>query len=403
MGATSFIAKKLRKHSTQKHTKAILDMGIASMSLCIAFITIALCILFGFKNEISQKVFGFGSHIQIRPYFTQNQDFSQQCISIDNEFIEKAKQKKDIKNIQAFATKGGLIKGEKESYGIIFKGVPDNYDTSFFANNILRGRMPNFETSITEILISEEIANKINLDTNSKARVYFIVDNKLRPRAFDVVGIYKTGLRQFDEMYAICNIKQIQRLNGWNENQVEGFDIELFNPENRYTVNEYLQDILPYETSSYTCDDLFPEIFGWLILVDANVIVLGIIITIVALISLIAILFISILERRMHIGIFKTLGASNSLVRNIFIRQTLYMLSKSMLIGNIVAVFICLIQKTTNFIKLDETIYFLKSVPISFPVVHIILADILIIAVAFVVLFITSNVLNKLEPIKNIK
>ncbi|MEG1717687.1 MAG: FtsX-like permease family protein [Bacteroidales bacterium] len=412
---STFIAHRWAFSVPLKHTRNILRMGIGSISLCIAVMITSLCILVGFKEEVSQKVFGFGSHLQIQPYLqdtlTQETAYS---IHTSKSLLHLLSQQKYIKHSQAFAQKGALIRGEEESYGVLFKGFPKHYDTSFFSKRLKAGRMPVFlgqvtsqedsvqkpKTMSSEILISEIIANKLGLKVGDKVRSYFTNGELLKARAFTVKGIYSTGLEKFDEAYILCDIAQIQRLNDWNTNQVDGFDLQLFQPKEREQNANALTEMLPYELSCYPCDLLFPEIFDWLALIDVNVWVLLIIMLIVTLISLVSVLFIYIIERRPQIGILKAQGAGNALIRRIFIKQTLFIMGKGILYGNVIALFLCFLQQKLHLLRLEESVYFLDSVPIKFPWLMILGVNVICLITAFLLLSLTSRILNRIHPAK---
>ena len=269
-------------------------MGIWSMGLCIAVMVVAICILVGFKQEISKKVFGFGSHVIIQPYWSGADGNT--YLVWDSSFQNFVLSNPQVQSAQPYAQKGALIRGKDESHGVFFKGLPTHYDTSFFAEKLTRGRMPRFQDSdqrpSNQVLVSESLANVLEVDTGSRLRAYFVHEGQLRPRSLQITGIYATGLESFDETYVLGDIGQIRQINGWKGNEAEGIDIQLKDPEKRFDVAYSLGSQLPYEYSCFPCDLLYPEIFDWLALIDTNVLVLMLIMLIVCLICLISILFI---------------------------------------------------------------------------------------------------------------
>lgn len=410
MNIADLIAKRWAFSTPLQHTRNILRMGMGSMGLCVAVMVVSLCILVGFKKEISEKVFGFGSHVVIQPYWSEDEEEGL-SIRLDSLLRTQILSYPQVASAQAYALKGALIKGTEESYGVFFKGLPSGYDTVFFAQKLLRGKMPAFGkngtgntgTSVTDrmsnrILISEFLAQKLQVDTGSRLRAFFVHKGSLRPRSFEIAGIYATGLEKFDATYILCDIAQIQRLNGWDSLQADGIDIRLHNPSLRFETARLLSGELPYEYSPFPCDLLFPEIFDWLALIDTNVLVLIIIMLIVCMICLASLLFILIIERKPHIGILKTLGASDRLIRQIFIRQTLTILGRAMLFGNGIALILCFLQKVGGFLQLDESVYFLDRVPVAFPWISILAINAVIASIAAVLLFFLSFFLNRTAP-----
>lgn len=399
MNLSAFIARKWATASPFRHSRRIVGMGVASIGLCVCVMVVALCILVGFKNEISHKVFGFGSHVVIQPYL--NEDGESLSVYWDSALRTTVFSTPGVVSAQAYAMKGALIRGTEESVGVFFKGLPTDYDTVFFARNLKRGKLPVFsdETDTRQpVLISEILAHKLKLDTGSRLRAYFVCEGELRPRAFTVCGIYATGLEKFDETCVLCDIRQIQKLNDWEPTQADGIDIRISDPDKRHQTAERLDPALPYRYVCFPCDRLFPEIFDWLNLIDANVWVLMIIMLIVCLICLISLLFILIIERSPHIGVLKSLGGSNRLVRRIFVQQTLIILGRGLLLGNAVALELCALQRFTGRIRLNEAVYYIDTVPVAFPWLYIILINVMIIACAYLLLWSISRILNRMSP-----
>ncbi len=223
----------------------------------------------------------------------------------------------------------------------------------------------------------------------------------MRPRSFTVCGIYRTGLEKFDEYYVFCDKKHLARINNLQTDDVEGVEIILYNPRNMEIVREELDEKLPYSLSCYTSRELYPEIFDWLVLIDTNVWVMLIIVLAVSLISIIAILFIHIADRSTQIMLLMSMGAGMPLIRAIFTRQTFFLLMKSLLYGNALAVIFCTLQHFTHFISLDSAVYFLDYIPVGFPIMLIIVLNIACIIMAYTLLSVCALVLRKIQWSKN--
>ena len=294
---------------------------------------------------------------------------------------------------------GCVDKGERGEFRRVFKGLPPNFDTSFFARKLLRGHLPDFreQAASQQVLVSELLARKLRVDTGQRLRAFFVHQGELRPRALTVCGIYATGLETFDASYVIGDISLVQQINAWDSTQADGVDVSLRNPDDRFRIAQILNQDLPYEYSSFPCDRLFPAIFDWLALVDTNVFVL-IVIMLIVCICLVSLLFILLIERRPHVGVLKTLGADNRLVRHIFILQTLTILGRSLLVGNAVALALCVLQKVSGVLRLDESVYFLDRVPIAFPWLSIVGINLLVMGLAALLLYALSFLINKTSP-----
>ncbi|MCM1169657.1 MAG: hypothetical protein NC324_06945 [Bacteroides sp.] len=413
----NLIAKRWAGASSLRHSRHIVRMGVVCIGLCICVMVVSACILTGFRQEVSEKVFGFGSHVVIQPYLPDNET-NEACINWNGELQETLDRLPGISSAQAYTLKGALVRGREQSHGVFYKGLPPDFDTSFFFSKLKRGHLPDFAhdpvfrpidsnrfwTKLSqEVLVSELLANKLNIDTGSRLRAYFACGERLRPRAFTVCGIYSTGLERFDETYIIGHIGHIQRLNNWNAQMSDGVDIRLENPEKRQWVAQLLQIELPYRYNSFVCDALFPEIFDWLVLVDANVWVLMVIMLIVCLICLVSLLFILMIERKAHVGILMALGGTPLLVRRIFVRQTLRILGRGLLWGNAAALILCALQKITGLIRLNESVYYIDRVPVAFPWLMILATNLLVIAAAYLLLITVSRILRRSHPHRTIK
>lgn len=394
MNLPFFIARRWTSAAPQKHTQRILRMGVACIAVCTAIMVLAVCILVGFKQGISQKVFGFGSHIQIQPYLI---DGSLPYLDLSDPAIARlTAEHPKIKRLDPFLYKEGLLKGEDASLGIFFKGLPPGYDTAFFARHLKAGRLPHFgDKPSNEILISEKTARTLHLQVGDKARTYFIAGEQLRPRAFTVTGIYKTGLSQFDATYILGDLRQIQRMEGLTENLVGGIDLQLRQPQARQAVCDQIAATLPYEWNCYPCDRLFPEIFDWLALIDVNVWVLMIILWTVALISLLSILFICMISRKPQAAMLRGMGMGSPALLRVFLLQAGLILGKGMLFGNLAGLSLALLQRLTHAVRLDEEIYFLSHVPVAFPWGLLVAINLVCIAVALLMLFLITRLFQK--------
>ncbi|MDR0619727.1 MAG: hypothetical protein LBG17_07520 [Bacteroidales bacterium] len=396
---SNFIASRWNASRAKK----IIRIGTASITLCFFVMTVSICILSGFKTSLSNKVFGFGSHLQITPYLFQNEEAGNNIniFKFDTNIQLLIEQNKNIKYFEPFLSQNGLLQGIEELFGVIFKGLSSNYNSEFFRSNLIKGVMPVYNDSVfsAQILISEKIANRLDLQIDERVKACFISgdssDSELRPRSFTISGIYRTGLEKFDEYYVFCDKKHLARINGLQNDDAESIEITLHNPADRFEVSEQLNSKLPYSLSSYTCDEIFPEIFDWLVLIDINVWVMLIIVLTVSLISIVAILFINVANRYEHSLLLVSLGARMSLIRAIFTQQTFFLLLKSMFYGNALALLLCALQYFTHFISLDSTVYFLDYVPTGFPIELLLALNAVSIIIAYVLLIICSLVIKK--------
>lgn len=391
--------------NSKKFTQPIIKISIAAIALGITVMIIALSIVSGFQREIRNKVIGFGGHIQITKYDSQN-TYEATPIDKNQAFYPSLDTVEGIKHIQIFATKAGIIKTNEDIYGVIVKGIGSDFDWSFFNDKLKEGSPIVIDTAnpTNDIIISQTIANKMNIKLHDKMFLYFIqTDGQLRPKDFTVKGIYQSGLEQFDNIYVITDIAHIQKRNNWSSNQIGGFEVIIDNYDDLTKLDEFVYDHIGYDLHSVTIIDKNPDIFNWLELQDINVMIIIILMVLVAVINIISALLILILERTNMIGILKALGMPNWNVRKVFLYNALNLIIKGLVIGNIVGIGLCLLQLQFGFLKLPEESYYVSQVPIKLDLYSIIILNIGTLIVCFLMLILPSYVITKISPVKAIR
>jgi lipoprotein-releasing system permease protein len=387
-------------------SKPAVNVAVVSIVVSIAVMIVSVAIVTGFQKEIRDKVIGFGAHIQITK-FDSNESLEAQPIDKNQPFYPSLNDSAGIRHIQVFATKAGIIKTNDAMEGAVLKGVGTDYDWSFFKNRIIEGDIPklNDSTRSKDVIISKLLATLLKLKCNDSIRMYFIMQDQTQPkgRKFHICGIYETGLEEYDKVYVIGDIAQIQKLNKWDKNQVGGFEILIddFNEIDKMT--EYVYDAISYDLDCESIKQLNPQIFDWLELQDMNVFIILLLMVAVSAINMISTLLILILERTNMIGILKALGSDNKSIRKIFLYTSVYLVGKGILIGNILALGLCLIQKYTGIITLSQESYYLSQVPINLNVSYLLLIDACTIVVCMVMLLIPSFIISRISPVKAIR
>ncbi len=415
MNTELFISKKLFFDKSNKKflSQRIIRIALAGIALGLAVMIVSVAVVTGFKNEIRQKVIGFGSHIQIIN-FDSNNSYETRPISKNQPFLSKLKEIEGVKWVEAYATKPGMIKTDEYTQGIVFKGVDAKYNWDFFKDKLVEGRLPEVNDSVrtNEIIISQQVANLLKINLNNLAVLYFINEEESTPRMLQlkVCGIYRTSLEELDNIFILGDVKQIQRLNNWNKDQISGFEIEIsdFNKiddteqEVRNIVIDYRKEkdeIL--RTNSILRE--FPQIFDWLSIIDMNVWVILALMILVAGFNMISGLLVLILERSTMIGILKALGSPNASIRKIFLYLAIFLTSRGMLWGNIAGILIILIQKIFHVVKLDPVSYYLDVAPVNFSILHILLLNAGSLIVTTLMLIIPSFLISKISPDKAIR
>jgi lipoprotein-releasing system permease protein len=410
LNTSFFIAKRLIRTGGQAEssnisgTRPIVRIAIAGIALGLAVMIISMAIVTGFQREITDKVVNFGADIIITEYSNLNA-IEPQPVSKQQDFYPSLTELDGIRHMQVFATKAGIIKTDEEIEGVVVKGVGADFDWSFFKQHLVDGDV--FETTdesrSKNILISEVISDKLKLNVGDRMQVFFIQDEKQRARIFDVTGIYKTGLSEYDERYVITDVTHIQRLNGWEANQVAGFEVFVDDFGRLEELEDVVYHSIGTDLFSATVKELQPQIFDWLELQDTNVRVIIILMLVVAGFNMISALLIMIIERVYMIGTLKSLGMADGKIRNIFIYQALYLTGVGLFWGNLVGIALCLIQEQFGIITLDEASYYVKVVPINLQLIHILMLNLGTLFFCFLMLLLPSMVVSRIQPLKAIR
>lgn len=398
-----FIANRISLKAERTFSKLIVRIAIVGIMLGLGVMLLSLAIVKGFKAEIREKVRGFNGDIQYIKY-DLNSSYENSPFNLRSVILQQTKAYKGIEHVAPFATKPGIIKANDEVEGVILKGVDGNYNWDYFNKILIAGKTINFSDSVAaskQIIISELLAKRLNLKVGDDFLMYFVQES-LRKRKFEIVGIYNTGVEEVDKTYLIGDISLIRKLNNWQSGEVGGYEIRI-KDFSQLEPNAYeLNSILPPQIKTVSVKDNYPIIFDWLSLLDVNAQVILVLMLVVAVINMISALLIMILERTNMIGLLKALGESNWGIRKIFLYNAIYLVGFGMLLGNIFGLGLGFFQQQTQFFKLDEASYYMKFIPVEFNLADILLINLGTLIVCLLVLLIPSILVTKISPVKAI-
>ncbi len=379
-------------------------MAILGISLSVAVMILSLSIVKGFKSEIREKVRGFSGDIQILKndlnFSLENSSFNIQSTSLN-----ALKQNPALAFVQPFATKPGIINTNDEVEGVVLKGIDANYHWDYLQKMLVSGRVINFadsRASLKEIIISQYTAKRLNLKVGDDFLMYF-VQEPLRKRKFQIVGIYNLGVEEVDKSYVIGDINLIRKLNNWSADEVGGFEIRVKDFEKLDETAFRIHDDLEVGLKAFTVKESYPVIFQWLSLLDINTQVVFILMLAVALINMISALLIMILERTQFIGLLKALGSSNWNIRKVFLYQAAYLIGFGLILGNLLGLGIAFIQYYTHIIPLAQESYYMSFVPIQLELLDVLLINAGTLAVCLLVLLLPSLLVSRILPVKALK
>ena len=412
MNLPYFIAERLIKGRVKEKSfsRPINVIAVIGIALGLAVMILAVAILTGFKQQIREKVVGFGSNIQI-VNLDSNISYETTPVSDTESFIPKVKKIPGISHMQVFATKAGIIKTDDEIQGVVLKGVGSDFDWHYFKSNMVDGDV--FTVSDTaignKVIISKKISSMLKLKNGDSFTIHFIQDPP-RVRKFTISGIYETSLEEFDKIYVFCDIGHIRRLNGWRDDQVSGMEVFINDFDKLDKLTDEVRDAVGYRITENSTKfrvtsirTKYPQIFDWLNFQDVNVIIIIVLMLIVAGFNMVSGLLILILEKTNMIGILKAVGSEDSSIRKIFLYQAAYLIGKGLLWGNLIGLGLAFLQLKTGIITLDPSSYYIKTVPVNLNLVHILLLNAGTMAAIILMLIVPSQLISRITPVKAIR
>ena len=385
-------------------------IAIIGIALGLTVMILAVAIVVGFKKEVRNKVIGFGSHIQITN-FESNSSYELQPLAISDSLIGHLSSIEGVRHVERFATKPGMLKTDQDFQGIVLKGIDSDFDWSFFKANLLDGDTLTIvsDKRSTDVVVSNYLANLMGLKVGDTFLTYF-VQEEVRARRFQIVGIYETGFVDYDKLFILADIKQIRRLNGWDEDQVSGLELLVDDYDRLDEVAEMVYfdmaerlDRLGNPFYTQSIKELNPMIFSWLDVLDINVVVILVLMLAVAGFTMISGLLIIILERTNMIGLLKALGENNRSIRKIFLYVSFFLIGKGLLWGNLIGVSLCAIQSWFKVVKLDPAVYYLDAVPIDLRIGTLLLLNVGSLAVSLLMMLGPTYLITKIEPVKSLR
>lgn len=398
-----FISRRISKPDEDTFSSTIHKVAIVSIALGLAVMIIAFFILLGFKGTIRDKIYSFNGHLLISKY-TMGASYQEAPISMNYPIYQHPDSFDQVAHVQEFSHKAGLIKTNEEVDGVVLKGVGKSFSMDYFAGNLKAGKFIEFKEDgySTDVVISQKISNRLKLNIGDPFIIHFIQDPP-RSRRLDVVGIYETGLEDFDDRVILGDIALIRRLNNWADTLAGGFEVYLKDVNKIDEAYENLYYEVDEDLFVQKVSDRYIQIFDWVHLINNNVTIFLVLILFVASFNMVSIVLILIMERTQMIGLLKAVGAGNSMIRKIFRYQGMELILKGLLFGNLVGIGLCYIQYKFQVLKLDQDSYYISYVPIYWDWRILVLLNILIFLVVSLVMIMPTTAISRMNPIKSIR
>ncbi len=409
MNLQHFIARRLinAKEHKSSISAPIIKIAIAAVAIGMLMMIVSVAAGMGLQQKIREKVSAFNGHVSITNFDDNQSEVSVNPLDINQKFYPKFKNIDGISHIQAVASKAGIIRTEDAFEGIVFKGVGKDYQWQNIQEYIIEGKKPNLSDDLnSEVIISQYLADRLKLKLGDKFNTFFMKDqNNQRPnlRVFSIVGIFNSGLKEFDGTYIIGDIRHVQRINKWQPNQIGSFEVFIDDFTNIDSKSKEIYSEIGSTLDTQSITSKYAFIFEWLKLFDFNIILIIGIMILVATINMAVALLVLILERTRMIGILKALGGNNAFIRKIFLYNALYLIIRGLFWGNTIGIGLLLIQQYTGIVKLNPENYYVNQAPVLINWWYIGALNLGTLFVCLLVLLIPSYIITKISPVQAIR
>lgn len=383
---------------------AIYTIAIATLSIGLAASIVAFLIMEGFEQTVKNRVYSFSANILVTKLSLSN-SMEEQPIDVNIPLFRDPSQFPNVRHVQAFGYKTGLVKTDEDVLGIVLKGVGRDFDQQAFAGNLVDGRFLNFPDSgySKEIVVSRTIANKIRVKTGDEVTIHFFQDPP-RFRRLTVAGIYETNLSDyFDNKFIIGDLRLIQRLNDWPDSVAGGLEVYVNDLNKVDETYEAIGTSMDFDLLIEKVSDRFVQVFEWLGLVSRQVNILLGVILIVVCVNMISVILILVMERTQMIGMLKALGSTERTIRTVFVYQGINLVFRGLLLGNVIGLGLCFLQDRFKIVTLNARDYYMSYVPIAWDWTIVLFLNVLIFAVVALVLWVPTAIISRISPIKAIR
>lgn len=406
MNLPFFIARRIALNEEKSFSRFIIRLSITATVISVAVMIVTLSFVNGFQETVSNKVFSFWGHVRIQYRQPQKAAIAEEVpIEKHDTLARIVAGLPQVQSVHPFATKYAILKTATEMEGLLLKGFEDRMGFSNLSAFLKQGRWVTFNDSTyaREIVLSEFTANQLRLKVNDKVLIYFVrPDGSLRPDKLTVVGLYKTGIEEYDKTFALSDLKLIRRLNNWKENEIGGYEIFLkdYTRMDAMSYDIFDQPQFPIYWETKTVREIYPNIFDWLGIISNNGSVLITIMIIIAAINFITCLIILVLERVRMVGTLKALGATDWTIQKIFLQHSVLITVSGIVLGLLIALSLLWLQQKTGFVHLDENAYYMQTAVVKLDWQQVLWVTLGTLVISILVLLIPSFLVRKIQPIQ---
>lgn len=408
MNLSFFIANRIAFNKQSSFSAFIVRIAIAAVTLSVAVMIIGTAVTQGYQRVISEKFYNCWGHIHVTNFLPEASSIlNDEKINYDPQLEENILNLQGVKSVSPYAIQSALFKTKEDIEGILLKGLLKSDGLKLLTPYLIDGKPIQWnDTSVQQILISEYTSKQLGLKVSDKTILYFITKSESQPKARKVViqGIFKTGLEDYDKLFAICKASLIQDVNNEDSHVIQGYEVYLDQANLTTSLQEKIyEEYLSPPLQTYTVQQRFSSVFSWLSMMKVNERIIIIIMMIIAVINMITALLILILERTQMIGILKSIGMSNASIRSVFVLNSLQIAGLGILLGTTLGISICLLQQHFGFFTLNESTYYVKQVPIYLQATTIMYIISLTFFTCLILLLIPSYIIKHIRPVKALK
>lgn len=407
-------AARITFRAQRSISNLVVRLGILSILLGVAVMEVAISIVFGFETAIQEKVIGFGSHVHIGNLLEEHES-EVLPIPLDNAFIPAVTRLPEVRNVSPYILRPTMLKSKLTQEGIVLKGVDSAYDWDFFKAALREGALPDVTKGrrfSQDLLISVKMAEVLDLHVGDRAFAYFfeVDEGKARVRQFDVVGIYETGLGEFDQSNAFCDLRALREIWRWDSSQVMGFEVWLNDIQQLSDIDPAVarieqvlraHDAFLYEPRAITQE--FPELFEWVALQHQNVWFILILMVVIAVINMVSVILILILERTRTIGLLKALGMRNRRMQDLFVTNAMFLILIGLVLGNLVGLGLIWSQDSFGWLVVDQESYFVREVPIQWKWEWFLAINFGVLGVCTFFMYLPAWMVTKISPVRALR
>lgn len=415
MRVAYWISKRLRiGRGAPASTSTGVVIAVAGVALALVVMELSLAVAAGFKNEIRRKIAGFDATVSVLPPVNYATGIEEPTLYASDTLINVVHDAVPNGRLSLVVSRQAILKTDNDFNAVKCVAHDAAHDDSFERGNMVDGVWPAFAdvSSRDSIVLSQPLANRLELATGDKTYLYFFIDGEVKARRVFVSGLYRSNFAEYDNYVVYASLPMLQRLSGNDTLAATSISVEGIQIDDARLVSSQLSNRLVDAMSAgeltrlYRTSDIASTgalYLNWLDLLDTNVVVIFALMLCVAAFTLISSLFIIILDRVTTIGILRSLGASKSMVSSIFINIAMRLVGLGMLIGNILGIGLIVVQSTTHAIPLDPEMYYLSYVPVEFNWLWFVLLNLGVAVGAWLILILPARLAARIDPASSMR